>query len=726
LPPLTKGENRKMQINKKLYATLIISILTISAIMAAIPMASAEITTDPTLYEPGTTTPLTSGAVGSKVEVVGATGAGDADAFATVKVYWDSLMGTVLGTVSADNNGEYAINVTIPASVAGPHWIIVNDGETESGGAQFTVEPALSVSPDYALPGDTVTVSGDGYAAESDITLFLNQTTDPTISFVITVPAITTDDNGSFDASVVVPAVDYADFDVYDVNATDEDSNTAIAQLDIDYYINCLPPAGPTGITTTISGRIASGVAYTITFNAASIATGTTASDGSYSVAYPIPGVLSPAAYPVTITWETVNTRSTTFTVTPPPTISLGALNGVAGAVVTITGSGFSGYANISLYFGTTVVNSTAMDPNFGHTSLFGALPSGLTFVVPSLTPGVYTVSVVDQYGATSAAGVYFTIDPTPATTIALRSTTYYPMDIPSFNIMTTEISLGIITVSIFDPAGSLWWRTDDWSLTTSDDGTYKTVIFQDQAADAYNQMKIVFPADAPLGTWNWTITYTPTSTGMLTKATGLFTVMAREGMQDVLDEIADLKTDLEATITDVVTDSEGDLTAVINTKTGQITTKLDALGPQLQGIEDMGIIIATDVGEIKVAIADLDLGTMGVDITAIKGDVATIKTNLGTVSTSVSTLDAKVVALSGDVATVNTALGTLEGKVTAVDGKVATVNTSVGTLQADVSDILAKPDVDMTPVWIAVVLSLIAAIAAIFAVVTIRQKIAG
>jgi hypothetical protein len=84
------------------------------------------------------------------------------------------------------------------------------------------------------------------------------------------------------------------------------------------------------------------------------------------------------------------------------------------------------------------------------------------------------------------------------------------------------------------------------------------------------------------------------------------------------------------------------------------------------------------------------------------------------------------VVALSGDVATVSTNLGTLEGKVTAVDGKVATVSTDVGTIKADVSDVKAKPDVDMTPVWIAVVLSLIAAIAAIFAVVTIRQKIAG
>ena len=717
-----------MQISKKLYTTLIITVLTISTLMAAIPMASAEVTSDPFLVEKGGTTAKISGAVGTKVDVVGNTTSGAADPFAVVTIYWDSLAGEVLATATADNTGSYRITVTIPASVAGSHWIIANDGETESGGAEFTVEPALSVNtvpPSFglpnALPGDTVTVSGDGYAADSDITLFFNSTTLATpTSYVITVPAITTDSIGSFVASIVVPAIDFADFDVYDVNATDEDTNTAIDQLEVDYYINCMPPAGPTGITTTISGRIAADVSYTITFNAASIATGTTTSDGSYSTAYLIPGVLSPAAYPVTITWGTVNTRSTTFTITPAPTIALGAANGVAGAVVTITGSGFSGNANITLYFATTVVNSTAMDSNFSRTSAGGALATGLTFVVPNLSPGIYAVSVTDQYGATSASGVYFTIDATPATTIALRKTAYYPMDIFSFNIWTTEVSLGLITVSVSDPAGSLWWRTDDWTLTSM--GAYNTVIFQNQGADDYNQMKMILPADAPLGTWNWTITYTPTSTATLTTATGLFAVVERPTMQTVLDRLDDM----EATITDVVTDSEGDLTAVINTKVGQITTKLDDLNPKLQGIEDMGIIIATDVGEIKVAIEDLDLGTMGVDITAIKGDVATIKTNIGTVTTNVATLDAKVTALSGDVATVSTTLGTLQGTVTAIDGKVATIDTEVGTVQADVTDIKAKPDADMTPVWIAVVLSLIAAIAACFAVITIRQKIAG
>jgi len=73
------------------------------------------------------------------------------------------------------------------------------------------------------------------------------------------------------------------------------------------------------------------------------------------------------------------------------------------------------------------------MATGFGPTTVMGALPAGLTFVVPTLTPGAYAVSVVDQYGATSASGVVFTITPTPVTSITLRGTSYYPGDIFSF-----------------------------------------------------------------------------------------------------------------------------------------------------------------------------------------------------------------------------------------------------------------------------------------------------
>jgi hypothetical protein len=110
-----------MQISKKIYTTLIIAILTVSAMMAAIPMATAEITVAPTL------TPDT-GAVGTEVNV--AAPANGASPFSTVTVYLDALSGAVLGSGSASANGSYSINVDIPPTTAGPHYLVVNDGET--------------------------------------------------------------------------------------------------------------------------------------------------------------------------------------------------------------------------------------------------------------------------------------------------------------------------------------------------------------------------------------------------------------------------------------------------------------------------------------------------------------------------------------------------------------------------------------------------------------------
>jgi len=129
-----------LALNKKLTATLIITMLAISTILAALPMASAEITLaptlDPTFGPPGTTVTVSAGA-------------GGASPFATVTAYWDALSGKVLNSTSADNTGAYEMEVTIPSAVNGEHWIVVNDGESESAGSPFNVTAGLVVSNYY-------------------------------------------------------------------------------------------------------------------------------------------------------------------------------------------------------------------------------------------------------------------------------------------------------------------------------------------------------------------------------------------------------------------------------------------------------------------------------------------------------------------------------------------------------------------------------------------------
>lgn len=121
----------------KTFSTLIMTILAASVILSALPMANAEINMPPTLSPnfgpPGTTVTVSAGP-------------GGAGNFAIVTAYWENRTGPVLNSTAADNNGAYSMVVTIPEAINGEHWIVVNDGESESDGAKFTVTAGLVVT----------------------------------------------------------------------------------------------------------------------------------------------------------------------------------------------------------------------------------------------------------------------------------------------------------------------------------------------------------------------------------------------------------------------------------------------------------------------------------------------------------------------------------------------------------------------------------------------------
>ena len=191
--------------------------------------------------------------------------------------------------------------------------------------------------------------------------------------------------------------------------------------------------------------------------------------------------------------------------------------------------------------------------------------------------------------------------------------------------------------------------------------------------------------------------------------------------------------TEVNATITELMVNSKGEVLAMINTAVGTVTTKLDAVNASIVGLitTAKGEVLAKINTALNTVTAKLD--DLGAKITAINGTVVTINTAIGNVQTSVADIGLKVVAINGTVARIETALGTMQGKITSVDGNVATIKTDVGTIKADVSkvkaDVATVPDAISgvsIPIWIAVVLSLIAAIASIYSVVTIHRKIAG
>ncbi|MEM3000530.1 MAG: hypothetical protein QXX34_08420 [Candidatus Bathyarchaeia archaeon] len=659
-----------MQTSKKTLSLLITALFTLSMILAAVPLVSAAVTVNLS---------ASSGKVGDTITVTGS----GANPFGQVTIYWDSTAGQVLNTTAADNTGAFTCKVKIPSAINGGHFVVAQDSLGQTGGAAFTVIASLAlggIPPVIALPGDSLAVTGHGYSANKAVTIHMNLTS----GNVTLTSSVTTNSTGSFSTTVVIPSIAEADFGPYHLNATDTNGINATAAFTVDYYIKILPIGTvPPGVTVTLLGRISANKSYELRIDTTTIATGTTDSAGNFMKTYQLPTLIGSGPHTATIVWDVTKTRSTSFSVGNPPSITLGAPQGVAGTVVSITGTDFSASANITLTFDTTVVNSTATDARFGPTSISGTFSED--FAVPNLTPGPYVVKVTDQNGA--SAQTTFTILPAPTTTIALRSSQYLQGDTLSFNVYTTETSLGTITVTVTDPTGGVWWSINTWALTPM--GTYKTIPYADQVDANNNPLKL--PDDAPTGSWNWTVTYTPASTGTLTKATGLFTVSAKPTLASVQAQI-------------------NQLSAQVNSLGGNlssINSQLSSISSTVSGISGAASSAASAANSAKSA---ADSAKSAADAAKAAADAA--KASADSAASAIE--DAKTAAQSAASAA-NAAKSSADSAVSAIED----ATTAAESAKA------AAEGVSMA-VWIAVVLSLVAAIAAIFAVITIRGKIAG
>ena len=735
-----------MQINKKLFTSAIIALLILSVVAVALP--ANAITTAPGTFVPVSvgipTVPLTSGPVGTRVSVVGSTTAGTAALYSTVTAYWGSLSGAVLGTASASSTGTYVITVTIPSAIIGTHDIVVNDG-IGAFGAPFAVTSTLVASTTPAtsdttynakvLPGDSLTLTGHGFGATKAVTVTF---TGAAGTITLTVPTITTNSTGSFIAVVTTPAIIVANYGAYTVTATDASANTASATILIDYYVTVTPATGPSGITAIITGRVPASTSVTVTFGSATAFTTTSSATGSFTGTYALTGpVVVGTSYTVTATYGVGLTTATTFQVTASPIISaISVSNGVVGTVVLISGTGFSGSASITLTIGTTVVNSTALDSRFGPTTAGGAF-TNKQFTVPAIAAGTYYITVTDQYGATTGTANQFTVNPTPATTMTIGASSYAQGDTISFAINTNEANLGTISPMIIAPSAQIWFSAAAWTLTT---GINKFVQYQSQVD--INNNHFTLPTDAPTGTWNWTITCQPASLGgaVIVTYTGLFTVTAKTTLDTVnakLDAIngtvVTIQTNTGTIITNLsaldakVVSIDGKF-ATLSTSMGTVTASVSSLSASISSISSGVATIQTSFGTVNTQLSSLD-AVLGV----VAGDTATISTSLGPITTQLSAINPILTSIQGDVATIKTDVGTLQGKVTEVKDGVATIQTGVGTLQTNVGNL--QTDVNSTKdnssslsplLYVAIVLALIAAIAAVFCVIIVRQKIAS
>ncbi|WP_255447394.1 GH92 family glycosyl hydrolase [Schumannella soli] len=174
---------------------------------------------------------------------------GHAGASSTATVNWGDGTGTTAGTVTAGSSGGASIAGTHTYAAAGKYTVTVTvDDGIRSAATTTTVEvtdpvhytPSIQV-PASAKAGDSVTVTGSGFAAGEDVAVTLAST-----------PAVTTtvkaDGAGAISASITVPAK--ADTGTYPVTAL---GSVSAVEARADLKVTAKTTTPPEGGTCSVS-----------------------------------------------------------------------------------------------------------------------------------------------------------------------------------------------------------------------------------------------------------------------------------------------------------------------------------------------------------------------------------------------------------------------------------------------------------------------------------------
>ncbi len=281
--------------------------------------------------------------------------------------------------------GSLSATFTIPSyATAGTSYITVQhttpvyNPANQIGITPFTVTQAgITMSPSSGYVGDQITISGTGFTASSNVTIYFDADVVGTTS---------TGTTGSFtDATFSVPESYYG---THTVRAKDASNIFDTASFTTQQKITITPESGGVGDEVTVSGtgfRVSR--AITITYDAGRVTTNpvsiATDAKGSFTASFSVPSSLADD-YKVEASDGTYK-ASADFTVSTMASLSL--TTGNVGDEITVSGSGFIAGKTVTTKYDDDQVATTTVKTN-GTFSV--------TFTVPASSGGDHTVTVTD------------------------------------------------------------------------------------------------------------------------------------------------------------------------------------------------------------------------------------------------------------------------------------------------------------------------------------------
>ncbi|MFC1933794.1 hypothetical protein ACFLWC_01805 [Chloroflexota bacterium] len=326
------------------------------------------------------------GTVGSEASV---SGTGFAVS-GTVTISFDgvSVKNTTTDSIGSFTNATFAV----PESSQGNHTIEVKDASNNADTATFTTKHLMAITPTSGAAGDTITLSGNGFAASESVTINFDG-----------VPVIgdTTSSTGSFTTSIeALPRAAGS----YEVEAIDGDSNSYKALFTIAAFaLNVSPLTGHVGTQVTVSGNgFQSSQPITITFDNENVTTTppnpTTDELGKFTTSFKVP-VRTTGTYKVKVS-DGTNKAEADFSTSTSASIS--PVTGNVGTEVTVSGLGFIAGRKTTITYDDTQVATLTVNTDGSFSA---------TFEAPVSKGGAHTIIVTD---GTNTKQFTFTMESTP------------------------------------------------------------------------------------------------------------------------------------------------------------------------------------------------------------------------------------------------------------------------------------------------------------------------
>src|SRR3989449_458431 len=425
----------------------------------------------------------------------------------TIK-YDTSLVNTTPAVITTDSAGSFTGTFTVPSSTTGSHTVSAADASTKSASTQFTVTTTSTLTVNTqdrvgnvitgyfisASQGGTVVASGF-----SPVTLTLNNNELYSLGAGSYPPYI-------FDHWQDTGLRDNPRF--VSINA-----NTQVAAVYRTTAISLSPSTGPAGTTATVSGNTFSpNSAVTISYDGTAVATNpttiTTDSTGNFTGAtFTIPASTG-GAHQVQVSDGKGHTYWDSFVVGPSAAITLYQTSGNTGDAVKVTGTHYSPYSQVSIYFDTILLDNTVSgDASANPATISTDSTGGFTadIQVPYSTAGAHNVKATDQSnsdaksltvkpasllfnpstghtgttvnfhasGFAANSAITITFDGTPVATTPSPLTTSSEGEAPGSFTIPTSATVGAHQIQISDASGNTY--STSFTVTSTSTPVFST-----------------------------------------------------------------------------------------------------------------------------------------------------------------------------------------------------------------------------------------------------------